>query len=85
MGRETSGQDPTPTTKAQRRTGRGIQVNTYTAPANTMPDTGAPTAFYDLAAGTVRFRPRDASAPNVSEILDALRKDDGDGAAEVVP
>lgn len=31
--------------------------------------------IYNIETGTVELRPRDASAPNVSEILDALRKD----------
>lgn len=41
-------------------------------PPPTTQDDGAPVAFYDLASGTVRFRQRDTSAANVSEILNAL-------------
>lgn len=43
-------------------------------------ETGDKVAIYDLASGTVQFRPRDASAPNVVELLRELLGADASGA-----
>lgn len=79
LGRATPSQDLTQAAQAQRRAKRGFSVN---ADTDTTPDTGAPTEFYDLATGTVRFWPCDASAPNVSEVVRELLGDASLGLSE---